>query len=340
MIIRINANQLPHKLTQNNSSQHYFLVIGNDPYLQHTAQLDVKTSLRHLGFAEQLSFTINNQTDWDIIIESSQSISLFSSQTLIILQFGETGLNTAIANKLNELTKNISPDVSLLISLAKMTKVQENAQWFKNLADQLIVVNCTTPDISQLPKWINEQLKAHNLTLDKDCVDLLCYYYEGNLLALSQTLEQLVLLYPSGKITYNQLENNLNDAAIFTPYHWIDAMLAIKPKRALHVLRQLLLNDMEPLILLRTIQRELIQLINVKKQAQKSDLKTAYDMYKVWQNRRNLLTPYINKITLTQLYSVLNTLVELELLLKHDYSAAIEEPLSILSLRFMGLKHE
>ena len=86
--------------------------------------------------------------------------------------------------------------------------------------------------------------------------------------------------------------------------------------------------------MLRTIQRELIQLINLKKDAAKSNLKVAYDNYKVWQNRRNIITPYLNKTSLEQLYKNLNTLTELEIALKSDYEAPIWENLTSLCLQF------
>ncbi|VEC76088.1 DNA polymerase III subunit delta [Raoultella ornithinolytica] len=53
------------------------------------------------------------------------------------------------------------------------------------------------------------------------------------------------------------------DAAHFTPYHWVDALLAGKSKRVLHILQQLRLEGSEPAILLRTLQRELLLLVNL-----------------------------------------------------------------------------
>jgi DNA polymerase III delta subunit len=59
----------------------------------------------------------------------------------------------------------------------------------------------------------------------------------------------------------------VNDAAHFTPYHWVDALLAGKSKRVLHVLQQLRLEGCEPAILLRTLQRELLLLVTLKRQS-------------------------------------------------------------------------
>ncbi|MBT1655042.1 DNA polymerase III subunit delta, partial [Klebsiella pneumoniae] len=77
---------------------------------------------------------------------------------------------------------------------------------------------------------------------------LLCYCYEGNLLALAQALDRLALLWPDGKLTLPRVEQAVNDAAHFTPFHWVDALLSAKSKRALHILQQLRLEGSEPVI--------------------------------------------------------------------------------------------
>lgn len=334
-MIKVSDSQLNVKLVQHDNLR-YFITLGNDPYLQFTVQEQIKKKLRDRGFEEQTTFTIDNHTDWQQIVESSQAISLFSKKILLILQFGDTALTTIISKKLDELTDNLSLDVSLLIALSKITKAQENATWFKALTEHAMMINCNTPGIEQFPQWIKQQLQQRSLNLEQQSIDLLSYYYEGNLLALSQTLEQLKLLYPTGKISYDELAQNINDSAIFTPYHWIDALIMGKTKRSVHILQQLKMNAIEPLILLRVIQRELILLINLKKFSTNLNLKAAYDEYKVWQTRRNIITPYLSRITLMQLYQTLNKLAEMEIILKHDYQSTVWLHFDELNLLFIG----
>jgi DNA polymerase III delta subunit len=47
-------------------------------------------------------------------------------------------------------------------------------------------------------------------------------------LAAAQALERLALLFPDGKLTLPRVEQAVNDAAHFTPFHWVDALLAGK----------------------------------------------------------------------------------------------------------------
>lgn len=142
----------------------------------------------------------------------------------------------------------------------------------------------------------SETRQAKRPRLDEQGNQLLCYCYEGNLLALAQAIERLCLLYPDGKLTLPRVEAAVNDASHFTAYHWIDALLAGKTQRAWHILQQLKREDIEPVILLRTLQRELMQLITLHRSAKTASLKSVFDQHRIWQNRRPILPPRYNVV--------------------------------------------
>lgn len=331
-MIKINADQIKNKL-----GFPYYLIVGSDPYLQYSTKKFLLSAFRQAGFDEQITFAIDNQTDWMPIYDSCQALSLFSSKTTIILDFFDNLLNAAITSKLNTLCEILMPDVALMIAINKLTKAQENSAWYQALSDKLVVVSCITPDISALPQWIKQYLQQSEIAVESASIELLCYYYEGNLLALTQTIDQLKLLYPGHGITYAQVEQHIYDSAVFTPYHWIDAMLLHKSKRAIHILQQLKVNELEPLILLRVVQKELILLINLKKWSVEADFKQAFDHYKVWQNRRQIYTNYLMQFEIIGLYAILAELTEIEVSLKTDYDLAIWDKLAAFTLKFMGL---
>jgi DNA polymerase III subunit delta len=331
-MIKISADQISHKL-----GSPYYLILGSDPYLQHYTQTELRNAFKLAGFDEQLTFVIDNQTDWIAIFDCCQAMNLFSSNTLLLLDFGENSLNAGITAKLNTLSEILTPDIALIITLNKMTKTQENAIWYKALSDKLVVVNCATPDTLQLPQWAKNHLQQQQIAIEPKAIDLLCYYYEGNLLALTQIIAQLKLLYPDHIISYDEVESNINDSAIFTPYHWTDALMANKTKRAMHILQQLKMNEFEPLILLRIIQRELILIINLKKGLQQKSLKQVFDEYKIWQNKRTIYTNYLNRCDIKSVFNLLAKLTEIEISLKHDNQVQIWDEIFNLSMQFMGL---
>ncbi len=80
-----------------------------------------------------------------------------------------------------------------------------------------------------------------------------------------------------------------------SPFHWVDALL-MESKRALHILQQLRLEGSEPVILLRTLQRELLLLVNLKRQSAHTPLRALFDKHRVWQNRRGMMSEALNRL--------------------------------------------
>ncbi len=203
---------------------------------------------------------------------------------------------------------------------------------FTALANRSVQVTCQTPEQAQLPRWVAARAKQLNLELDDAANQVLCYCYEGNLLALAQALERLSLLWPDGKLTLPRVEQAVNDAAHFTPFHWVDALLMGKSKRALHILQQLRLEGSEPVILLRTLQRELLLLVNLKRQSAHTPLRALFDKHRVWQNRRGMMGEALNRLSQPQLRQAVQLLTRTELTLKQDYGQSVWAELEGLSL--------
>lgn len=338
-MIKINLSQLEARLkTEKTQHMHFncFLLIGSEPYLQYEAQKKLKNIMQLKGITQRYTFVINSTTDWNNIFQHCQSLNLFSSKTIIILQCDETTLSVPISQRLQELTTVLNEDIILIFSINKLTKAQESSRWLTAISSKTICINCHPPDIQYLPAWLNQRAKQVGINLDKTTTDLLCYYYEGNLLALSQILEYLKILYPDKKILVNHIEESINDSAIFSPYHWLDAVFSGKIKRTVHILQQFKNKGNEPLILLRTLQKELILLISLKKALADNPLKQVFEQYKVWKSRRNLFNAILNRLELKQLYEALHELTNIELYLKRDYNLDSWQAIEKLSLRLIG----
>ncbi|TKV05313.1 DNA polymerase III subunit delta [Citrobacter sp. wls619] len=309
-----------------------YLLLGNDPLLLQESQDTVRMAAAAQGFEEHHTFTLDTSTDWGAIFSLCQAMSLFASRQTLLLQLPENGPNAAINEQLASLVTLLHDDLLLIVRGHKLTKAQENAAWYTRLANNAVLVSCQTPEQAQLPRWVAARAKHHNLQLDDAANQLLCYCYEGNLLALAQALERLSLLWPDGKLTLPRVEQAVNDAAHFTPFHWVDALLMGKSKRALHILQQLRLEGSEPVILLRTLQRELLLLVNLKRQSAHTPLRALFDKHRVWQNRRGMMGDALNRLTPTQLRQAVTLLTRTEITLKQDYGQSVWAELEGLSL--------
>ncbi|TAI97910.1 DNA polymerase III subunit delta [Pectobacterium versatile] len=333
-MIRLYPEQLTAQLHE--GLRGCYLVFGSDPLLLQESLDSIKRVAQQHEFSEHFSFILDLHTDWDAIFSTCQALSLFASRQSLLLILPENGPNAAMGENLVKLSGLLHPDILLILRGHKLTKAQENSVWFKALAQDSVYINCLTPEQAQLPRWVAQRAKAMKLTLDEQATQLICYCYEGNLLALSQALERLALLYPDGKLTLPRVESAVNDAAHFTPFHWLDALLAGKGKRAWHILQQLKQEDCEPVILLRTLQRELLQLLALKRRMSDTPLRTLFDQQKVWQNRRDLLTQALQRLSLQQLQQAVRLLTQVEITLKQDYGQSVWSELESLAMLLCG----
>ncbi|MFS1537864.1 MAG: DNA polymerase III subunit delta [Candidatus Phlomobacter fragariae] len=313
-----------------------YLIFGNDPLLSQESVDKICQVAQQQGFTERYTYSLDTSTDWDTIYSLSQSLSLFAGRQILLLTLPESGTSTVIAEKLLKLAELLHPDLLLILRGNKLTKAQENSAWCKKIGQDGVYINCLTPEQSRLPQWVTQRAKAMSVALDKQANQLLCYCYEGNLLALNQAIERLSLLYPDGNLTLPRVKQAVNNAVNFTPYHWVDALLAGKIKRGWHILQQLQREDYEALILLRMIQRELILLWTLKQQNSDKDLKKSFDQNKIWQARRPLISAALQRLSLRELKLAIQLINQAELHLKQDHRHSIWPKLETLSMLLCG----
>ncbi len=329
-MIRLYPEQLGAQLQE--GLRACYLLFGNDPLLLQESHDKIRQHAQSQQFSEHFNITLDAATDWDDIFGLCQAMSLFANRQTLQLILPENGVSAPIGEKLLLLSTLLHPDLLLILRGTKLTRGQENSAWFKAVGRDGALVTCTTPEQAQLPRWVASRAKAMGLTLDDAANQLLCYCYEGNLLALSQALERLSLVYPDGSLTLPRVETAVNDAAHFTPFHWVDALLAAKGKRAGHILRQLRQEGCEPVILLRTVQREVLMLLTLQRQATTVPLRALFDQHKVWQNRRALLTQALQRLSPRQVHQAVTLMTRMEIALKQDYGYPVWTDLDALSL--------
>ncbi|XBS70925.1 DNA polymerase III subunit delta [Acerihabitans sp. KWT182] len=333
-MIRLYPEQLGAQLHE--SLRACYLLFGNDPLLLQESHDAIRLRAEASGFTEHLMFTLDASVDWDEIFSLCQAMSLFASRQTLSLTLPENGANAGLGEKLAQLSALLHPDLLLILRGAKLTRAQENSGWYKTLGADGVYVACMTPEQGQLPRWTAARAKAMGLNLDDAAKEMLCYCYEGNLLALSQALERLSLIYPDGGLTLPRVETAVNDAAHYTPFHWVDAMLAAKSKRAGHILRQLRQEACEPVFLLRTLQREVMLLLTLQRQMRRQPLRALLDQHRVWQTRRPLLTAALQRLSPRQLHRAVSLMTDIEITLKQDYGHPVWSELETLSLLLCG----
>ena len=339
---RIFPEQLNQHLSQR-LAKVYFLV-GQDPLLLSESEDSIYKTANQQGFDEKNSIQIDSQTDWAQLIESCQSMGLFFNKQVMVLNLPEN-FTALLQKNLQEFISVLHDDILLILQIAKLAKANENQTWFVELNQyetSAILVNCQTPTVENLPRWVKNRTKAMGLEADDEAIQQLCYSYENNLLALKQALQLLDLLYTDHKLNYNRVISVVEQSSIFTPFQWIDTLLMGKANRAKRILKGLQAEEVQPVILLRTLQRELFTLLELTKPQQRimtteklpiQQIKTEFDRLKIWQNRRPLFLSAIQRLTYQKLYEIIQELANIERLAKQEFSDEVWIKLADLSVK-------
>ncbi|MFH0265690.1 DNA polymerase III subunit delta [Vibrio rumoiensis] len=329
--MRIFADKLAENLER--KSFPIYLLMGNEPLLLQESKDLLYQHAKDKGFLDKQRFTLDKQLDWNLIFDCCQALSLFSNQQIIELEIPESGVTAAGAKELINLVGMLNPDILLVIVGNKLSRAQENTKWFKALHQHGLLVSCNSPELRQLPQFVQQRCRKLKLTPDAEAIQMLAQWHEGNLLALAQSLEKLALLYPDGKLTMPRVESALSRHNHFTPFQWTDALLAGQAKRAQRILRQLQAEGQEAIIILRTIQKELFLLIEMRQSFDHgSGLGKIFDQHRIWQNKRPLYTSALQRLNLTFLQRQVHLLCQLELSVKTTFDQDPWPKLSQLSI--------
>ncbi|XNM58617.1 hypothetical protein ACLK1S_04015 [Escherichia coli] len=87
-------------------------------------------------------------------------------------------------NNFFTLTGLLHDDLLLIVHGNKLSKAQEKMKTFTALAKCSVQVTCRAPEQAELPRWVVRQ-NSSTSKLDDAANQVLCYCYEGNLLALA-----------------------------------------------------------------------------------------------------------------------------------------------------------
>ncbi len=334
--MRIYPEQLAQQIGK--GLRHAYLLCGNEPLLKLESSDTIKQAAQQAGFDERHSFTVDAQLDWNTVLDCCQAMSLFSSRQIIELELPENGLNAQQAKSLQEVIDNIHEDILLLVQGPRLNKKQESTKWFKALDAKGLYIPCNTPEARHLPRFIQGRCQQLGLKPDHESVQLLAQWHEGNLLALAQSLQKLVLLYPDGDLTIVRLEEALSRHNHYTPFQLLDAVLAGQAKRSQRVLRQLQGEGVEAVILRRTLQRELTQVYKMQEMGNKgTSLNNIFENFRIWQSRREVYIGALHRLPLPVIIKLLHQLAELELRVKTDFDYQPWDALSALCAEMCGI---
>ncbi|HSM98668.1 MAG TPA: DNA polymerase III subunit delta [Gallionella sp.] len=284
----ITSEELPRHLAS--GLKPLYVVFGDALLLAIEAADSIRAAARAAGYTERETFIAEQHFKWGELHNSAQSLSLFAARKVIDLRIpsGKPGVEGGQA--LQAYCASLVPDVLTLVSLPKLDWAAQKSQWFGALQQHGVVVSADDIPRNALPSWIAGRLKRQDQSVDTATLEFLADRCEGNLIAAFQEIQKLALLFPAGRLTFDQVKDAVMDVARYDIFKLSEAMLTGNAARYARILDGLRAEGTATVLVLWAISEDIRTLGKVLQAMQRGgNLSNALRDIRVRKDRQGLI---------------------------------------------------
>jgi DNA polymerase-3 subunit delta len=188
------------------------------------------------------------------------------------------------------------------IVLPRLDGKTKTSAWFSALDDAGMAIQVDTLDRSHLPQWLAGRLKKQGQEVEagpegQRALEFIADQVEGNLIAAHQEMLKLGLLYPTGKLTEEQIRSSILKVARYNVFELNEAMLAGDLPRLNRMLDGLK-GEGEPLVLILWSVTEELRLLSKLKAASDAgeSVQQLMRANRIWGNKERLYPGAIRRV--------------------------------------------
>jgi DNA polymerase III subunit delta len=267
-----------------------YMVSGDETLLVEEAGHLIRQTAETKGFTERQIFNVDNRFNWNQLLESANTLSLFNDKSLLELRLPSGKINEAGKKALLTYVENPRKNKILFITAGKLTGPTQNTKWFKALEKNGVFVQIWPITPQQLPNWIQLQLRKLDISTTSDAIKFLAESVEGNLLAAKQEIEKLSLLYDKKQLSLDEVITAISDNARYDVFTLADSALSGDSKRTLKILIGLKNEGAEPTLMLWALTKEIRTLITMAQQLTQGDnLDNVLYKNRVWEKKKPIV---------------------------------------------------
>ena len=210
-----------------------YVLHGDEALLVQEAADTLRAAARAQGYGERTVHTVAGaHFDWSEVLGGGGSLSLFAERQLIEIRIpsGKPGKDGAMA--IQQLADSAAGNETTLLvfMLPRLDKAARNTPWFSALEATGVSIQIDPVERAALPQWIAQRLQRQGQRVvpgeeGQRTLQFFADRVEGNLLAAHQEVQKLALLYPSGELGFDQIENAVLNVARYDVFKLSEAVL-------------------------------------------------------------------------------------------------------------------
>ncbi len=286
--MQIKPSQLSHQLQKNIAP--LYTLFGNEPLLIAEATDLIRASATQQNYTEREVFTVDHRFDWDELQQANNNLSLFGDKRVMDIRIPSGKPGREGGKAIEAYCQTLPQDTITLITLPRIDKQGQSTKWFKALEKTGVTVLFYPIERAQLPAWIEQRLIKQQQSTNTETLQFLANSVEGNLLAAHQEISKLALLYPAGKLSFDQVKDAVLEVARYDVFKLSEAMIAGNTARYVRILEELKGEGTAPPLILATLSEQIRSLLLIRK-----GLDTGIPMMqlmreaRVWGERQRLM---------------------------------------------------
>lgn len=311
-----------------------YLLVGEEEFFIQESKIFLLKFAKKEQYFEINTVYIKFNVDWINLLKIYQNICMFSKKKIIILIYKKNTFDNEFFKNFKKIYKILNENILLIMHLENNTTNYQK-KIFLNLPHiKTTIIYCNKIKSENWKNWIEKKIKKMKLNIHNDVKKILYKNYEGNLFALSNILNILILLYSSSEITLNKSKKIIENLSLFTPLEWINSLFEKNKKRSITIINRLSEQKYNPIVLIRNLQKDLLVLIYMKKN-KNINYYLFLNKKKICNKRHIIFINACINSTDENLYKIIKIITNLELKIKGEYdNKSLWTQLKLLSLQF------
>lgn len=283
-----------------------YLISGDEPFQQGEVADSVRAVARQNGYDVREIFSEETGISWSALTSSISALSIFSDKKIIDLRLPSAAPGAEGSKALVAYCERLPGDTLLLITSGKLSSDAMKSRWYQAI-DKAGVIVQVWPLLGQdLLSWLQRRSQRRGLSFDQAGLSHLASRVEGNLLAAAQEIEKLYVLYGSGQISQQQVDEAVADSARYDVYQLVDASLTSDVNRLLKIFHGLHAENLAGPIVLWALARETRMLMKMKKALETGQRREwVLADFKIRENRKTLVGSALLQLDLSEFTKIL-----------------------------------
>jgi len=291
--LKISSSELGNHLTK--TLHAIYFIFGVEDLIIIESLDSIRKAAKKNDYTDKTTFTVSGQFNWSEVDNCFKNQSLFGGKQFVEVHIPSSKPGKKGSESIINLIANLPEEALLIVVAGKLEKSTQQAKWVKVLLKHAIVIDCLKVYPSQFPGWLKNRLTAYGLAIDRDALEMFVALTEGNLIVAKQSIERMLMMEVSGRVTMKDVSQCVADGAHFDLFQLTEAAIMRKPERVHRIFERLKSEGMRPEQMLAVLYWEIKNLKDASLDIDNGlSVKKAMQRANIWPSKQKIIGSYLD----------------------------------------------